>query len=141
MKIRLAAIAGFLVAFAAAPAMAQTFTADLSGKSENPAVQSDGTGALTASLDTKTKVLKWELRLWGLTGPAIGSHFHGSADAKTNAGIVVPISKAGEAGPHVGTATLTDAQMKDLLGGMWYVNVHTDKNKGGEIRGQVMKQK
>lgn len=141
MKVRFGLLVGLLIALAAAPAMAQTFTADLSGKSENPAVQSDGTGALTAWLDAKTKVLKWELRFWGLSGPAIGSHFHGPADAKTNAGVVVPISKAGDLGPHAGTATLTDAQIADLTAGKWYVNVHTDKNKGGEIRGQVMKQK
>ncbi|MFY8004638.1 MAG: CHRD domain-containing protein [Chitinophagaceae bacterium] len=25
----------------------------------------------------------------------------------------------------------------DLLGGMWYVNIHTSANAGGEIRGQI----
>jgi hypothetical protein len=34
---------------------------------------------------------------------------------------------------------LTDAQAADLLAGRWYVNVHTDANKPGEIRGQVTK--
>ncbi len=34
---------------------------------------------------------------------------------------------------------LTDAQAADLKAGKWYFNIHTEKNKGGEIRGQVMK--
>jgi hypothetical protein len=30
-------------------------------------------------------------------------------------------------------------QAADLMGGRWYVNVHTMENRGGEIRGQLMK--
>ena len=41
--------------------------------------------------------------------------------------------------PLKGEATLTDAQAADLAAGKWYFNVHTAANKGGEIRGQVMK--
>ena len=41
--------------------------------------------------------------------------------------------------PIKGTATLTDAQAADLQGGKYYFNIHTDANKPGEIRGQVMK--
>jgi hypothetical protein len=40
------------------------------------------------------------------------------------------------ASPFEGSATLTDAQAAELLAGQWYVNVHTDANNGGEIRGQ-----
>jgi hypothetical protein len=31
--------------------------------------------------------------------------------------------------------------MKDLEAGKWYANVHTAANKGGEIRGQMMRAK
>jgi hypothetical protein len=41
--------------------------------------------------------------------------------------------------PAEGSATLTDPQAADLLGGRMYVNVHTAANPGGEIRGQVTK--
>jgi hypothetical protein len=34
---------------------------------------------------------------------------------------------------------LTGDQMNDLLAGKQYVNVHTAKNPGGEIRGQITK--
>jgi CHRD domain len=55
-----------------------------------------------------------------------------------NAPPVVPIS-GNFASPIKGEATLTDAQALELQGGRWYFNVHTDANKGGEIRGQVTK--
>ena len=39
--------------------------------------------------------------------------------------------------PLKGTATLKASQIKSLNAGGLYVNVHTKKNAGGEIRGQI----
>lgn len=36
-----------------------------------------------------------------------------------------------------GQATLTDAQAADMMAGLWYVNIHTTRYPGGEIRGQL----
>jgi hypothetical protein len=123
----------------AAPSFAATvkFKADLKGSSENPPNQTAGTGTVTATYDTGTKVLTWDGTYTGLTGPATAAHFHGPAEAGKNAGVAVPI--APPTTPLHGTATLTDAQASDLMAGMWYVNVHTEANKGGEIRGQLTK--
>ena len=102
-----------------------------------PVNDSKGSGALTATYDTASKKLTYTVNYKDLTGPATMAHFHGPADAKTNAPVVVPAKDA--ANPIKGEATLTDAQAADLQAGKWYFNVHTEKNKGGEIRGQVMK--
>ena len=68
-------------------------------------------------------------------GDAKAAHFHGPAAPGANAGVEVPIPVGPS--PMKGTATLTDAQMADFLGGKIYVNIHTEANKGGEIRGQL----
>jgi hypothetical protein len=130
-----------LFAMAALPATADTiqYSADLSGKNEVPAVNTAGTGLVTATLDTQSRMLTWELTFWGLSGPAGAAHFHGPAEAGKNAGVAVGILKAGDALPAKGSATLTPEQMADLMAGRWYANVHTAANAPGEIRGQVMK--
>ena len=117
------------------------FKADMNAASEVPAVQSAGKGAVTATYDPATKVLTWEGSFSGLTGPATAAHFHGPAEVGKNAAPAVWISEKGQglSSPFKGTATLTDAQADDLLKGLWYANVHTDANKAGEIRGQMVK--
>ena len=111
------------------------FTATLNGASEVPANTTAGKGTATASLDTATKVLTYSVEYSGLTGPATAGHLHGPAAAGANAGVAVPFASA--ATPIKGTATLTDAQIADLMAGKYYANIHTAANPGGEIRGQV----
>ena len=116
-------------------ARAQSFTAHLDGSSEVPPTGSKGTGELQAKLDPATRVLSWTLTYHGLTGPATAAHFHGPAAPGKNAGVQVPIRPV--ASPAKGHAKLTEAQIKQLTDGQWYVNVHTKAHPGGEIRGQV----
>ena len=112
-----------------------TFTGTMTGATEVPAKTTDGKGTATASLDTATKMLTYQVDYSGLSGPATAAHFHGPAEPGANAGVVMPF--AAPASPIKGTATLTDAQMADLMAGKWYANVHTAANPGGEIRGQM----
>jgi CHRD domain len=113
------------------------FHATMNGKSEVPPTTSSGTGNVLATLDTGSKKLSYTMTYMGLTGPATAAHFHGPADVGANAGVVVPIGTSPPS-PSKGTVTLTDAQIQDLEAGKWYANVHTEANKGGEIRGQMM---
>jgi CHRD domain len=114
------------------------YKADLKASNEVPAVDSKASGTLEATYDTASKKLTYTVNYKDLSGPATAAHFHGPADAKANAGVVVPVQGA-VTSPIKGEATLTDAQAADLAAGKWYFNVHTAANKGGEIRGQVMK--
>jgi len=124
---------------AASAAMIE-YKATLSAKSEVPPNASTGSGDVLATLDTASKKLSYTMTYYGLTGPATAAHFHGPAAAGANAGVAVPIG-TNPASPTTGTVTLTDAQMKDLESGKWYANVHTEANKGGEIRGQMVQTK
>ena len=49
----------------------------------------------------------------------------------------VTTGAAGTGTITVGADTLTDAQYEAFKAGNLYVNVHSDANKGGEIRGQL----
>jgi hypothetical protein len=103
-----------------------------------PGVTSSGKGMATAMLDTSTKMLTWGVDYSGLSGPATAAHIHGPADPGANAPIVVPFT-GNVASPIKGSAVLSDAQIQQLEAGKWYVNIHTEANKGGEVRGQLVR--
>lgn len=133
------ALAAAVLLAAARPASAEKLTmkVPLNAASEVPPNNSAATGSADVTFDTATKQLTWKVTYSGLTGPATMAHFHGPAEAGKNAAVVVPIANI--ASGAEGSATLTNAQAADLLGGRYYINYHTDANKGGEIRGQVVK--
>lgn len=134
------AVLALTLCWAATPALAETVTfkdVTLAAGSEVPPNDSAGTGTVKVTYDTATKKLFWEGTFSGLTGAPTAGHFHGPADPGKNAGVVIPIMP--KESPFKGSADLTDAQAADLLAGKWYVNIHTDAHKGGELRGQVVK--
>lgn len=112
------------------------FTAKLTGAGEVPPLTTAAVGRVDAVLDTDTRLLRWKATLNGLSGVPTGAHFHGPATAGQNAGVALgwpaPLSIRYE-----GSATLSTAQMADLMAERWYVNVHTAAHPGGEIRGQM----
>jgi hypothetical protein len=111
------------------------FHGTMTSAAEVPPNSSKGTGEATATLDTATKKLSYTVNYSGLTGPATMAHIHGPAAPGSNAPVVIPFQPP--TSPITGTATLTDAQMADLMAGRMYANVHTAANPGGEIRGQL----
>jgi CHRD domain len=96
-----------------------------------------GRGTFTATyVENKTgAVLKWRLTFSHLTGKALAAHIH-NGRAGTAGPVVVPLCGPCHSG-QTGTAKITKATVAALEGHRAYVNVHTSKNAGGEIRGQA----
>ena len=94
-----------------------------------------GSGTFAATLGGAK--LSWKLTFRRLSGPAVAAHIHLGRPGKAGG---VAVSLCGPCKSRVsGSATLTSAQVKAILRGGAYVNVHTAKNPNGEIRGQVTK--
>ena len=123
------------------PVRAETviFKAELKASSQTPPNDSKGTASVTASYDTSSKVLDWKGTHSGLTSNVTSAHFHGPAEAGRSAGMAIWISTKGTPLPasFAGQVTLTDAQAAELMARLWYVNLHTARYPGGEIRGQL----
>ena len=64
------------------------------------------------------------------------AHIHRAAKG-ANGPVIVPLDKKGDTYSVPAGRKLTPAQIEDLKKGMLYVNVHTNRNKGGEVRGQL----
>lgn len=125
----------FIPPAARAETLATSF--ELSASKEVPPNNSAATGQAEVTFDTQSAELTWNVQFSGLSGPPIGAHFHGPTDAGKNAGIVVPFNSELES-PIRGTATLTPGQAASIKDGKWYINIHTTRHPGGEIRGQVV---
>ncbi len=130
--------AAHMTAIVAPKAETIHYAATLTGAAETPPTDSKGTGAVAANFDSETKKLDWTVDYSGLTGPAIAAHFHRPAPVGKPAPIEAPLQAPLDS-PTKGSATLTDAQAKDLTDGMMYFNIHTAEHKPGEIRGQMEK--
>src|SRR5688572_14854647 len=68
--------------------------------------------------------------------PGTMAHIHQGARG-ANGPVIIPLTKNGDAYTAPAGAKLTDAQIQAFKAGNLYVNVHTEKNKGGEVRGQL----
>ena len=105
----------------------------LSGAEEVPPVGTAGSGsgsfrigddgAISGSVATKDV-------------PGTMAHIHLGARGK-NGPVIVPLVKKGDTYSVAEGHKLTDAQMKAFKEGNLYVNVHSNKYKGGEVRGQL----
>ena len=93
------------------------------------------TGSATMTFDTVTSLFSWNVTWTPLVSGETAAHFHGPALPNQNAGVQVGIGVTSN--PAIGQATLSAPQQNDLLGGLWYINIHSNTNPGGEIRGQV----
>ena len=79
--------------------------------------------------------LTWKLTFSHLSGMAIAAHIHIGKPGKAG-GVMVTLCGPCRSG-QTGRAQITHAQEAKIEKGLTYVNIHTPKNLGGEIRGQI----
>lgn len=114
----------------------------IEGAQEVPAKTVDGSGTADVSYNKDTKVMNFTLNWTGLTGVPTGAHIHGPAARGANAGIKFDFfdeCPKTASGTFSSSVTVDNVSIKEdsLLAGFYYFNIHTDLNKGGEIRGQI----
>jgi hypothetical protein len=115
-----------------------TYTLELTGAEEVPAVPVAGIGTATVTLNQSTGAVSVSGTYSGMTSAVIAAHIHGSQRRGMNAGVLVNLTHSGgTSGTFSGSGTLNAAQVQSMLDGLMYLNVHTGTNPGGEIRAQV----
>jgi hypothetical protein len=105
----------------------------LSGAEEVPPVNVPGSGSGTIRVNSDGMV-SGSVTTTGVQGTM--AHIHMGAKGQ-NGPVIVPLAKNGDTYTVPAGAKLNDAQMKAFKEGRLYVNVHTARNKGGEVRGQL----
>ena len=105
----------------------------LSGAEEVPPVSATGSGCGTIRVNADGTV-SGSVTTTGVEGTM--AHIHQAAKGQ-NGPIIVPLTKSGDTYTVPAGAKLNEAQMKAFKDGNLYVNVHTARNKGGEVRGQL----
>jgi len=132
---------------------AQEFSANLTGDSEVPPVTTNATGSAEFELNDDADEMTYDLEVEEIEG-VLFAHIHQGSDSE-NGPIVVTLFNATD-GPtdeidgtlESGTFTAEDFEgplqgqnMTDLVdaieGGQAYVNVHTEANPPGEVRGTI----
>ena len=123
---------------AVAAAQTKSFTVELTGEQQAPPLRTSGIGTAIVQLDTSTGAVSVAGRYRNLIGNAIAAHIHGNARRGANAGVRIGLTvSGGTGGTFSGSGMLNAAQVRDLLDGLMYVNVHSIAHPGGEIRAQI----
>ena len=156
LSLTIAMTAG-LLALAAAPASAQSFTltAQLNGGNEATqtanGVNTGSFGDCSITLDLGAQSLSYSVRVFNLPSGVTASHIHVGSD-KTAGPVVVnfapPVNASNDFG-FTGTVAFSafvlrpdqgirsaDDMVQAIIGGNSYCNVHSTVNPGGEVRGQ-----
>jgi hypothetical protein len=100
-----------------------------------------GNGLAVVALNYTLDTLFYDVQVEGLTGPITGAHFHEGAFGETGP-VLIGITDAVDGNRINGFVTgsaLTNENIQKFLSGGIYLNIHTDENGAGEIRGQVYK--
>ncbi len=118
----------------APPADLLLANATLSGANEVPAVTTTATGTASGSYNKTSKLLNLNVTYTGIT-PTAG-HIHNGASGAAGP-VIYPFTIATSPFTYTSPLALATDQETNLLAGNNYVNLHSAKAPGGEIRGQL----
>lgn len=123
-----------LLAAGTGMAMAGEITTTLTGDQEVPPVQTSASGKGTIKVE-EDKSVKGMITTSDIKGTS--AHIHEAAPGK-NGPDIISLKKTGENEWSVPDgAKLSDAQYDAFQAGNLYINVHSEANPNGEIRGQL----
>ncbi|GGD54642.1 CHRD domain-containing protein [Lacimicrobium alkaliphilum] len=114
----------------------ESFSVTLSGAQEVPAVMTDSSATATVSLDEENRLFAVSLDASGIEN-ITGAHVH-AGDIGMNGPVAFPLTATSEDTYTLDPTNLLDSQVSALKNGQWYLNVHTDENPSGEVRGQIL---
>ncbi len=142
IALLVAGLLSVVVAAAALGASSETYkiAAKLTTKAEVPkptGAPASAGGSFIGTVKEKgaTKTLIWKLTYSHLSGAGFAAHIHKGKPGVSGA-VLVSLCGPCHSG-QTGSAHVTEAIVKAIEAGSTYVNVHTKRNQGGEIRGQV----
>ncbi|MDX2146691.1 MAG: CHRD domain-containing protein [Planctomycetota bacterium] len=149
----LVALSAFFTTGLERPAQAQlvTFTATLNGLQEVPPTETPAIGTAVLELDLTSRAWTLDIRFSSLTTPVVSAHIH-RAPPGVNGPVIVPLDGTNggwslilpgvfsfDTGSPVASPLPFPAdEVDDLLAGNTYVNIHSERFPGGEIRGQLI---
>jgi hypothetical protein len=107
---------------------------NLTGAEEVPPVSTSATGSGSFRV-AEDGTITGSVTTTGVQGTM--AHIHQGAKG-TNGPVIVPLTKNGDTYSVPEGRKLTTPQMQALKSGSLYVNVHSDRNKGGEVRAQLL---
>ncbi len=113
-----------------------TYRADIDGMQEVPAVMTDARGLATFNYTNVVNSLEVNVLVSGLSGPITGAHLHNAAMGM-NGGVVEDLTSFIR-GNRIQGVVFPAGYLDALKAGEIYINIHTDANPNGEIRGQLM---
>ncbi|MEO6167611.1 MAG: CHRD domain-containing protein, partial [Chitinophagales bacterium] len=112
-----------------------SYIAKLDGTQEVPQVETDAKGLALFTLSKDLTSLKVKVLVRQLSGAITGAHLHVGA-AGTSGDVVSDLTDF-LVGNYIEGEVDPTSFLSDLMAGNVYVNVHTDDNPNGEIRGQL----
>ena len=129
------------------PAGLEVYTATLNGANEAPTpVTTTATGHATVTV-LGDSLVSWEVVIDSPIDSIIAGHIHRHAPDSVAGGVAIPFNPPATGAGFTGTATVgsnapagaADSIFAIMRAGRAYVNIHTKKNPGGEIRGTLVK--